>query len=287
MSFSIGAKGEVGYALLDPPPQARSSVDLSVALVGRSKRGSGGNNPTRASSRPANPAKFQVRCLFAKADSVIVALCHEALDEVSSGQACALEILKLFIKEYHTKLEELRGIFDDLGADKKVHESPMSEEDVWDTFQEFDAILEGLPSVKPLLRPRERKSLEEKSVTEKQVEEKKMRFSADMALGNKVMHTSGEFPNGKPAQKEEGSPIKEKKKESKEEERKGDKEERKGDKEERKKSPKEEKKKRGTPKEKKKSKTISGSPRTKRDDEDKPKEKKEKKRKEGSSKRGK
>ena len=91
---------------------------------------------------------------------------------------------------------ELRPVFDDLGADKLVRDSGMSEGDVIETFSGFDAHLEGVASVKSLLRPKERKSLEEKGALADAhlMDPERMRFSADMTMGQRMMHASGDLP---------------------------------------------------------------------------------------------
>jgi hypothetical protein len=155
LSQSLGGRGDTNYVLFDPPPEGRRRSQQDLYSI-KSKRASGGAGlrPMIASPRPRKP---RIRCVFSKLDHVVVGLFHEIGDKLELPRQCGDAILREFVAQYGEKLASMRHIFEDMIDEKKVRDCAMTQEQVLETFTDFDNNLHLIDEVAEFNRVRSAK----------------------------------------------------------------------------------------------------------------------------------
>lgn len=155
LSQSLGGRGDTNYVLFDPPPEGRRRSQQDLYSI-KSKRASGGAGlrPMIASPRPRKP---RIRCVFSKVDHVVVGLFHEIGDKLELPRQCGDAILREFVAQYGDKLASMRHIFEDMIDEKKVRDCAMTQEQVLESFAEFDTNLHLIDEVAEFNRVRSAK----------------------------------------------------------------------------------------------------------------------------------
>lgn len=155
LSQSLGGRGDTNYVLFDPPPEGRRRSQQDLYSI-KSKRASGGAGlrPMIATPRPRKP---RIRCVFSKMEHVVVGLFHEIGDKLELPRQCGDAILREFVAQYSDKLASMRHIFEDMIDEKKVRDCAMTQEQVLESFADFENNLHLIDEVAEFNRVRSAK----------------------------------------------------------------------------------------------------------------------------------